>query len=311
MTSNWFRHGWKLKLISLGLAVGIWYYAVNEESVEIVRVIPLQVSIKNENMSILKVSTERLRVLLKVSRSMVSEVASSDIRAEHIFGRELNQAGEYSFHTDAREIQRPLGVHVLRIDPPLVQVLVDEMVTEKLPIKAQLMGDPAVGYKVRVDDIALDPNAVMVRGPKGEIEAMSAVPTAPIDLTGRTRTFRMITGFDLDGPVKPTSAKSVSVNVPIHEVSEEKKLENVVVKMIRSSGALGLAELSPQKITVSIQGPQRVLQNLTAEKMHAYADISGLDYGEHVIDVTWVLPPGVTFKDDKKMQVTAVIRPER
>ena len=74
------------------------------------------------------------------------------------------------------------------------------------------------------------------------------------------------------------------------------------------SGALGIAELTPQKISVTIQGPRRVLQNLIADKMHAYADLSGLDYGEHVVDVSWVFPSGITLKDDKRVQVNAIIR---
>ena len=132
--------------------------------------------------------------------------------------------------------------------------------------------------------------------------------TRPISLTGRTRSFRMTTEFEVPARIKTESADIVDLYIPIHEVSDEKELKDIAIKMIRPSGALGVAELNPQKITVTIQGPRRVLQNLQADKMHAYADLSELDYGEHEVDIAWVFPVGVTLKEDKKIQVKAIIR---
>ncbi len=308
---NWFKHGWKLKIISFGLALGLWYYAVNEESVEMTRMIPLQVTIQNQNMSILNVSSEVLRVTFKAPRSMISELASADIRLQHALDEEVNQAGEYSFRPDAAEIFLPsLALHVLKIEPPVVQVVVDELVTRELPIKPFFQGVPALGYKVRDEEIQLDPNAIMIQGPKGEVEKMTSILTRPVSLTGRTRSFRMTSDFQLPESVTPLSSDNADLYVAIHEVSQEKELSDIQVKMIRPSGALGLAELSPQKVTIQIQGPPRVLQNLTSDKMHAYADLSGLDYGDHEVAVSWVFPPGVSLKDDKKIKVTASIRRE-
>jgi len=305
---SWFKHGWKLKVISLALAAGLWYYAVNEESVEIVRMIPLQVKMESKDMSVLKVSSEHLRVVMKVPRAMVGEVANANIHFIHVLDKEMKQAGEYAFHADPQEIIFPnVPLHVIRIEPQVIQVVVDELVTQKMPVKPNFQGEPAFGYKVRDEELQMDPNAVMVRGPKGQIEKMTEVLTRPISLTGRTRSFRVSTDFQLPVNVVAESAASGDLFIPIHEVSEEKVLKNIVVKMVRPSGALGLAELNPQKITVTLVGPRRVLQNLSPEKMRAYADLSELDYGEHAVDVSWVFPVGVTLKDDEKIQVNAVI----
>lgn len=306
---HWFKHGWKLKVISLGLAAGLWYYAVNEESVEVTRMIPIQVEMENENMSILKVSSEFLRVTFKAPRAMVGEVARTDIRLRHVLDKGIKQAGEYSFRADSREIILPsIGLHVLKIEPPVVHVVVDELVTQKLPVQPNFLGEPAFGYKVRDEGLQMDPNAVMVQGPKGEVEKMAAVLTQPISLTGRTKSFRVNAEFQLPATVIAPAASAVDLDIPIQEVSEEKELSDVVIKMVRLSGALGIAELNPQKISIVLQGPRRVLQNLVPEKMHAYADLSSLDYGEHVVDVSWVFPPGISIKDDKRFKVNVAIR---
>lgn len=307
--SGWFKRNWKLKLISLVLSVGLWYYAVNEESVEIVRTIPISVSVENKNISILKVSTEKLRVTIKAPRAVVGQVASSDIRATHQLGREMKQAGEYSFHTDPSEINLPsLEMQVLRIEPQIVRVLVDEVVTQKLPVKPRFVGEPAFGYKVREEELQMDPNAVLVQGPKGEIEKMTAAMTSPLSLTGRTRSFRLTSDFSLPPHASVLDVDSVDVYVPIHEVSEEKELTDVPIKMVRPSGALGVAELNPKKVTVKVQGPRRVLQNLDASQIIAYADLSELDYGDHQVDVFWVFPQGVSLKEDSRVQVQAILK---
>ena len=309
MSLHWFKHGWKLKLISLGLALGLWYYAVNEESVEVTRSIPLKIKVENKSMSLLHVSADSLRVTFKAPRATISEVASADIHLRHVFGKDVKQAGEYSFRTDAREIVFPgTRLHVVRIEPAVVAAEVDEVVIQKLPVKPNFSGDPAFGYKVRAEDLQMDPDSVIVVGPKGEIEKMPAILTKPINLTGRTRSFRITTSFELPETVQSQSSSMVDVYVPVNEVSEDKELVDVPIKMVRSSGALGVAEVTPQKMSVVIQGPRRILQNLVPEKMHAYADLSSLDYGEQVVDVLWVFPPGVTLKDVKRIQVNAVIR---
>ena len=80
---QWLTRDWGLKLISLLLAVGLWYYAVGEESIEVTRVVPLEIKITNPQMSILETSTRLVQVTLTAPRALLSDLASAEIRAVH------------------------------------------------------------------------------------------------------------------------------------------------------------------------------------------------------------------------------------
>ena len=44
---HWLGRNWGLKIISLVLAIGTWYYAVGEENIEVVRVIPIKIQMSS------------------------------------------------------------------------------------------------------------------------------------------------------------------------------------------------------------------------------------------------------------------------
>jgi YbbR domain-containing protein len=306
---NWLFHNWGLKIISLVLAVGTWYYAVGEENIEVMRVIPLKIQMSSTEMTVSEISAKVVQVTLSAPRALIVNLASQDIQAVHKIGPEIKTSGEYSFRLEPAEISVPsFQIRVIRIIPETVTVKLDELIVQKLEIQPDFVGEPAVGYKLLADELRMDPNAILTKGPKGVLEKMKSAKTEPIDLVGRIRSFYRTVQVKLPPGVKSMSESLVNVYIPIREEFGEKEFKDVPVRILRSPAASGVVDLSPDKVTLALRGSKLSLERLASETLLAYVDLADLKKGDYDLLLQVVLPENVSLKDKTPIKVKAAIR---
>ncbi|HNX68084.1 MAG TPA: CdaR family protein [Candidatus Omnitrophota bacterium] len=309
MIPHWMRRNWGLKIISFVLAVGLWYYAVGEESIEVTRIIPLRIEVENPQMTISERSVRALQVTLSAPRSLIVNLASQDIQAIHKIGSEVKTAGEYSFRIEPGEIRVPsFQIRVLDIEPEAVTVKLDEIIVQKLEIQPDFVGEPAVGYKILANDVRMDPNAILAKGPKGELEKMKFAKTEPIDLVGRIRSFHRTVQVRLPATVRAMSESLVDVYIPIREEFDEKEFKDISVRVLKGSEANGIVELEPSKVSLVLKGSKRALEQLAPETLLAYVDLANLEKGDHEIPLQVVLPEALALKDKQPITIKVAIR---
>lgn len=297
---KWFTKNWSLKLISFVLAIGLWYYAVGEEGIQVTRLVPLQLEVKNPQMSILKTSARNVQVTFMAPRALVSEITSEDIQAVHVISNDINKAGDYSFRLEGNEIKvdNP-QIRIIRIEPETLQVTLDELIVKKMEIKPAFIGDPAFGYKLKLEEIQLNPNAVLVEGPKGKLEQLDGIKSEKINVVGRTRSFRQTISLQLPPNVKLSGGETlVDLYVPIIEESDEKRMDDIPVKIVRNSGENQKIEVVPPKISFSLRGSKKQLEKISSENIFAYVDVSRFSQGSNDAPVEFFLPDGVAIKGD-------------
>lgn len=305
----WLSRDWGLKLVSLILAIGLWYYAVGEEGIEVPRIVPLEINVLNPQMSMLRSSTKAVQVTFVVPRGLLSDFASEDIVARHTIDRSADKAGDYSFRLEPSEIEvKTPQVRILKIEPQSVHVTLDELIVKKMEIKAQFIGEPAFGYNLKAADIELNPNAVLVEGPKGQLEKLDAINTERINLVGRTRSFRQTVTLDLPATIKLIGEPLIDIYIPILEESDERKFENIPVRIMRPAGGYEKVDLEPPVINFVLKGSKKLLESIAAEKLFVYVNIASLDPGQYDLPVEFFLPEGVAVKGDPIMIRTSIRR---
>lgn len=305
---KWFSENWTLKLFALFVAIGLWYYALTEEDIEVTRTVPLEIRLNNDQMSILNTSAQMVQVTLAAPRALLSDLTSSEIRAVHAFGPQFKASGDYSFRLEPREIKLPAPqIRVVKIEPEVINVALDELIVSKIEIKPNFLGEPAFGYKLLEKEIQLDPNAVMIQGPKRQLEKMTSIKTEPVDLVGRIRSFHKTVKVDLPDNVKPVSESKVDVFVPVQEEFDEKPFENIPVRVLQSADSNLKVMLTPGALSFVLKGSRRQIEKLGPEKIFLYLDVSSLKPGDHDLPVEMVLPEGVSLKQDKPLTVKAHI----
>ncbi len=302
---QWVTNNWGIKLLSLFLAIGLWYYAVQEEGVEVKRSIPLEIVVKNPQMSVLRTSVKHVWVTFAAPRNLLSDLTSKDIKATHEIGSEASTAGDYSFRLEPREIKLPSPqIRVVKIVPETIQVSLDEILVQKVMIKPVFTGEPAFGYQIQTDAIEIDPNAILLEGPKGQLEKLESVMTEKIDTVGRIRSFRRTVELDLPANVKALSEAIVDIFVPIKEEFGEKEFQNVPVRVVEAPGQMVQVDLESKTISFVLKGARQQLEKLTVENIFAYLDVAPLAPGKHEVPVQIVLPENVSLKEPLAVAVT-------
>ena len=296
---NWITKDWGIKLVSLVLAIGLWYYAVGEESVEIKRIVPLEITVKNPQMSILKSSVRNVWVTLSAPRHLLSEITDKELRAVHEIGADISSAGEYSFKLLGGEIKLPTPqARVVRIVPETIHVTLDELIVQKLKIHPVFVGEPAFGYSLREEEIQIDPNAILLEGPKGQLEKLDSIQTKSIDLIGRIRSVRRTVELDLPPGVKSLSEAVVEIFIPINEEFGEKQFENVSIRVLSSVNQLLPVEIKPSQVSFVLKGSRQSLEKLSSESVFAHVDLTNPDKNQKDYPIKAILPEGVNLKED-------------
>ncbi len=295
---GWLTDNWGLKIVSLILAVGFWFYVVGEESVEFTKTIPIEIIAPNEKLSIVKSSTSFLEVTFQSPRHLFSALSSANISAHHkIQGAE--KAGDYSFNLQSSDFSLPAPeIRITKIFPPYITVTLDEVIVKKLPVKVDLAGEPAFGYLVDEKAIDLDPNAVLVEGPKATLEKMDTIKTEPIQLVGRVRSFRRTVRLNQGLELKILGDGITEVQIPVMPEVSEKEIKDVSVKALGTPSDHRQVELKSGDIPIILKGPRAVLEQVVPHDILAFVDVDGLEEGIHQLPVKFILPNDVILKGD-------------
>lgn len=295
--TRWLTKNWGAKLVSLVLAVGLWYYAVGEEGIEVTRTIPVEIKVEKEKMSIVGKPTRLVVVTLQAPRSLLTNLASEELKAEHVI-RRVENPGDYSFRLEAREIHLPSEkVRVARIEPEVIQVKIDEMIVQKLEVEPVFLGEPAFGYHLDRDNIQLDPRSVLVEGPKSQLEKMEKMKTQPIDVVGRVRSFRKTVRLSEEPGLKVLSESWIDAYIPIQETLSEKTFEEIPVKLLGTPSALARIRVEPSSVQFVLKGLSKHLEALESKDILVYVEISELPDGTHEVPLRILLPEATSLKE--------------
>ena len=295
--TDWLFRNWTAKLVSLILAVGLWYYAVGEEGIQVTRTIPVEIKLENEKMSIVGKPTRVVVATLQAPRALLSNLATEELKAEHVI-KKVESAGDYSFRLDPQEIRLPSEkIRVVRIDPETIQVKVDEMIVKKLEIEPVFLGEPAFGFRLDLEKVQLDPRSVLIEGPKSQLEKVEKIKTQPIDTVGRGRSFRKTIRLAEIPGLKIVSETLIDAYVPIEESLGEKTVQGISLKVLGGPASFGRVSVEPPQMDLVLRGTPKNLERLRTEDVLAYVEISDLaeGTGERVPHVT--LPDGVSLKE--------------
>lgn len=177
-------------------------------------------------------------------------------------------------------------------------------------VKVETIGQPASGF--RVTNISVSPPVVTLFSTDPEIVASlpGFVSTLPLDLTSLNENLQTRLALALPaGVIVVGEEQNVEVEIGIAPI-ETSVLLNLNVEVIGLANGYK-AELSPQSVSVILSGPLSVLQNLGADDVRLFIDVSGLPVGTHLLEPqAEILPDGVQLLSITPTSIEVVISRE-
>jgi YbbR domain-containing protein len=212
-------HEVALWLVSLTLALGLWFAVAGQKSAEVSVVAPLEFRNMPEGLELTGSVPRSLDVWVRGSPGMVGRLLSGEVYVP------VDLAGAVSgarvVHVASHDVRVPYGVRIAAIRPAAFILTLERTMQRTVPVRAKLTGTVAPGY--RVSGITVDPAEMAVAGPESRVAALEAVTTEAISVErAQVPLSREVSVAPPEPPLRVIEPRPVRVTVHVEPDTENK-----------------------------------------------------------------------------------------
>jgi len=275
-----FGNAW-LKLLSLGIALGLWMVVSGQETVERGLRVPLELTQVPGGLELLGDVPATVDVRVRGASGTLSRVGAGDVVA--VLDLHTAQTGRRLFPLTPEQVRVPFGVEIVQVQPSAVTMAFEPSTSREVPIVPAVDGRPAPGYMI--GPLSSEPRAVEVIGPESAVKRATEVVTEPVSVAGARAPVKqtVIIGL-LDPALRLKSARSAAVTVQIVPAPLERTFRNEPVHL-RNLGTGLQAESVPAAVDLTVRGNRETLNHLAADDIAAFVDLAGLGPGQYSLTV--------------------------
>jgi diadenylate cyclase len=213
-----FVHNAGLKLLSLLIAVALWFAVVRSPVAEVEMRVPIEFHNLPDNLEIDSASFTEAQIRLRGPERVIHRLQPSDVRAE--IDLATVKPGERTFDLTGRQVHVPQDLEVVQIIPGQFHLSFDQRLTRVVEVRPRVTGNFASG--MRVAQVIAEPSTVMITGPQRRVQAVEAAATDAVDVTGAmTRASFVTQAYVPDPLIQVVHPTPIRVTV-IMEGSENK-----------------------------------------------------------------------------------------
>ena len=204
---------WLLRLLALGIAIGIWFNAsVEDRLVSSEKVVEVGITYNRPRGFMILNSTQNVQVRLLGSKKAIRQLNPYMVDVQVALSQQ--QEGSAIVNLSRENVQAPDGLEVVSIEPSTIRVELEREVTQRVTVVPKLVGAPATGAAMEEPEVF--PNQVLVTGPKSMLARVESLSTQPIDLGGRTATFEeTVPVVSPDPLIQIVQPARVTVRIPM------------------------------------------------------------------------------------------------
>jgi YbbR domain-containing protein len=285
---RWFTDNLLLKAIALLLTLVLYLFVQGDDQQVKGFFVPLVAELPEGHILVSELP-DKVRFTVQ---GRASALSAFEGQAHPPLKMRLGSKHETTLELTPGMLDLPTGLTVTAIQPPSVTARVEPLATRRVQVTPRVTGRPREGFETLSHTIS--PTWVEVSGPESRVSEVTITPDA-VDLTDRAESFEAV--VELHGPpgasvtLHPTQA---TVSVEVQAVSSERSFADVPVQ-VHNTGYKATVE--PPRLTITLRGPRRRIQDLVPEALAPVIDARDEDlkppgtYRKRVVVNN--LPPGV------------------
>ncbi len=297
-TQSLLTKNWMLKLLSLVIGSCLWYFVAGEDQIDTIVKVPLEVHNLPANLVIANQFKKDIEVTVRGPRRIIQELRRLSISRPVDLTQ--TEPGAIVIKNDAESISFPQGIKVLRLQPTNITLLVDELVQKKYVIDPITEGEPNSGYTLA--SILLEPDHLMVTGPKALLDTELALKTFVINLDGLDRSTRIQVQLNLtDNFLTLIGETVVTATLTVEETILNKTVRGIPIN-VRDAEIPSRSE--PNMVTVVAGIPENLIRDTPELAMlfRASVNAKGLKKAKEVP----VIVNGINVPEHEPIEIISV-----
>jgi len=250
---------WVLKLVSLFFALFLWYFVVGEDKVDMNVTLPVEIVNLPRDLIISNQFKKQIEVTISGQRSLIRGMSEQHISRSI----DLSKAtpGTIVIQNDPDSISLPRGLSILRVQPPTLTLLLDQLIQKELPIKPILVGK--VHKDFRLDSVTVDPLALKISGPQAILDQEGNLKTLPIVINGLSESAVKQVSLALKNEISDLIGEPVvAVRLNLSALKKEMKFTDIPIDFEHDKGKQTemIYRLSPPTVSIGAEIPQGMIR---------------------------------------------------
>lgn len=186
-----------IRVVSVALALSLWFVVAAEKNAQAPVAAPIEFRNVPDKLEVVGDIPRSVEVWLKGSPGLLQRVRAGEVYIQ-IDLRGVGPGPRTAYVAPA-DVRVPHSVSVAAIRPASFSFVLEPSLQRTLPVKAQIAGRPAVGF--RVAGVRCEPATIAVAGPKSRLASVEAVLTQPVTVAEAEIDLVRHVGLELPDPL--------------------------------------------------------------------------------------------------------------
>ena len=300
--------------LAFALGIAVWVTAVTAADPDETQVYPSPIQIEfigqDTGLVMTGIVPQQVEVTLRAPRSVWERLLAGDAPLRAVVDLTGLDSGRHRLSVQTQVGTSP--VRIMAVTPSALEIVLEPLVTQQLPVTLVLSGQPATGFEV--GEPILDPQQVAVSGPQSAVSRVEQVVAVLEISAARQSLLTSLPLLAVDGGGNPVSGVSVypatvDLDLPLVQQGGYRDLAVKVVTVggLASGYRLKAVNVSPLVVTV-YSGDTALVNSLPGYVETIPLNLSGASENIQV-ELALILPPNVTVVGQQTVLVQVEIVP--